>query len=63
MVAAKFYDDKHLAHSDFAKLGGLSKLELSLLEVELLQTIDFKLHVDRGLFESYSREILDQDNY
>lgn len=63
MVAAKFYDDKHFSHADFAKLGGLSKLELSLLEVEFVQTIGFKLHVERGLFEGYSREILDQNNY
>lgn len=58
MVAAKFYDDKHLSNADFAKLGGISKSDLIMLELEFLQTIEFNLNVERGLFENYTKEIL-----
>jgi len=53
MVAAKFLDDFRLANKDFAKIGGVTTQELNLLEIDLLKTLDFNLHVPRSLFESY----------
>ncbi|XP_039029890.1 cyclin-U2-2-like [Hibiscus syriacus] len=53
MVASKCVEDTNYRNSYFARVGGLTKKELNKLEVEFLFLIDFKLHVNVSVFESY----------
>lgn len=51
MVAAKFFDDEKISNASYAKIGGISRVEdLNVLEIELLQTINYSLKVDRSTF-------------
>jgi hypothetical protein len=45
MVAAKFADDFFYKNEYYAKIGGISKLDINALELELLQTINYHLFV------------------
>ena len=61
-MASKFVDDFRLSNSDFATIAGVSVAELNFLESEFLAALDFRVSVDRHLFESYAFCILAQDN-
>ncbi|XP_024358568.1 cyclin-U1-1 [Physcomitrium patens] len=53
MVATKMLDDVHFNNAFFARVGGVSVLELNRLELEFLFRLDFKLSVTISVFESY----------
>lgn len=53
MVAAKMLDDVHFNNSFFARVGGVSVVELNRLEMELLFRLDFRLQVPAPEFEFY----------
>lgn len=53
MVAAKFVDDAFFNNAYYAKVGGVSTLEMNRLELEFLFNLDFKLQVTVSTFESY----------
>ncbi|GMI75833.1 cyclin p3;2 [Hibiscus trionum] len=53
MVASKYVEDTNYRNSYFARVGGLATKELNKLEVEFLFLMDFKLHVNVSVFESY----------
>lgn len=53
MVATKMLDDVHFNNAFFAKVGGVSVVELNRLELEFLFRLDFKLTVTTSVFESY----------
>ncbi|XP_065859924.1 cyclin-U2-1-like [Euphorbia lathyris] len=53
MVASKYVEDMNYRNSYYARVGGLSKIELNRLEVEFLFLMGFKLHVNVSVFESY----------
>ncbi|KAG6542955.1 hypothetical protein Mapa_015647 [Marchantia paleacea] len=53
MVATKMLDDVHFNNSFFARVGGVSVVELNRLELELLFRLDFRLLVTMNVFESY----------
>ncbi|EHA8590596.1 cyclin-U2-2 [Cocos nucifera] len=53
MVASKFVEDRNYRNSYFAKVGGISTMELNNLELNFLFLIKFKLHVSVSVFESY----------
>lgn len=55
-------DDFRLSNSDFATIAGISVAELNFLESEFLAALDFRVGVDRLMFESYAYCILAQDN-
>lgn len=57
LVAAKFYDDHHHRNGFFGKVGGVSKKEMKMLEMEFLQKIKFELFVDKNLYDEYRRNI------
>ena len=61
-IASKFVDDFRVSNSDFATIAGISTVELNFLESEFLTALNFKINVDRPLFESYAYCILAQDN-
>lgn len=46
-------DDVHFNNAFFARVGGVSVLELNRLELEFLFRLDFKLSVSISMFESY----------
>ncbi|KAI5779753.1 cyclin-domain-containing protein [Geopyxis carbonaria] len=51
-IAAKTLEDLSYPHRRFAKVGGLTDLELSRLEVSFCFLMDFELKVDRGMLEA-----------
>ncbi|WCJ22933.1 cyclin p3 1 [Euphorbia peplus] len=53
MVASKYVEDMNYRNSYYARVGGLTKIELNRLEVEFLFLMGFKLHVNVSVFESY----------
>ena len=65
IVAIKFYEDEHYSLNFYAKLGGISKKELLILEYEFLALIDFQLYIGEELFNKYNDYLqnLDNDEY
>lgn len=53
LVATKMLDDVHFNNAFFARVGGVSVIELNRLELEFLFRLDFKLCVTISVFESY----------
>ncbi|XP_054781262.1 cyclin-U2-1 [Prosopis cineraria] len=53
MVASKYVEDMNYRNSYFARVGGLTTIELNNLELEFLFLMGFKLHVNVSVFESY----------
>ena len=55
ITSIKYNEDECYMNSYYAKIGGLSLNEFNTLEYELLNLIDFDLHVDISVFEQYRR--------
>ncbi|KAK1422911.1 hypothetical protein QVD17_18200 [Tagetes erecta] len=53
MLAAKILDDEHYNNAFYARVGGVTNVELNRLEVEFLFMLDFDLTVTSRVFESY----------
>ncbi|XP_074303227.1 cyclin-U1-1-like [Silene latifolia] len=53
VVASKILDDVQYNNAFYAKVGGVSNVELNRLELELLFLLDFKVTVSSHVFESY----------
>lgn len=47
MVAAKFADDYYYKNEFYAKIGGISKIEINALESELLRTLNYHLFISQ----------------
>ncbi|XP_058104082.1 cyclin-U4-1 [Magnolia sinica] len=64
MVAAKFMDDMYYNNAYYAKVGGISTVEMNFLEVDFLFGLSFHLNVTPTTFHSYcsylQREMLFQ---
>uniref|UniRef100_A0A0D6R3J9 Cyclin n=1 Tax=Araucaria cunninghamii TaxID=56994 RepID=A0A0D6R3J9_ARACU len=67
MVAAKFIDDAFFNNAYYARVGGVSTVEINRLELEFLFNLDFKLQVTVDTFESYcllcEREVAGSGSY
>lgn len=67
MVAAKFLDDEYYNNAYYAKVGGVSTLEMNRLELEFLFRLGFRLQVTVQVFENYcsclEREIVSGGGY
>lgn len=59
VCAAKFNDDLKLAQWAFAKLGGLAKKDLCLLEAQFLRAIEFRVVVSSVDYRSYLKSLVD----
>ncbi|KAK6233126.1 hypothetical protein SCA6_003199 [Theobroma cacao] len=57
MVAAKFIDDQCYNNAYYAKVGGVSTEEMNELEMKLLFSLDFRLHVTTEVFNKYCLKI------
>ncbi|EOA24712.1 hypothetical protein CARUB_v10017991mg [Capsella rubella] len=53
MLAAKVFDDRYFNNAYYARVGGVSTRELNRLEMNMLFTLDFKLHVDPQTFHTH----------
>ncbi|KAI8076668.1 cyclin-domain-containing protein [Gilbertella persicaria] len=58
LVASKFTSDVFYANSRYAKVGGLSLVELNQLELEFLFLIDFELYVELQDLQAYANQLL-----
>ncbi|CAA7388707.1 unnamed protein product [Spirodela intermedia] len=55
VVAAKFIDDGFFNNAYYAKVGGVSTGEMNRLEMSLLFSLDFRLHVTVAAFDRHCR--------
>ncbi|KAE8701915.1 Cyclin-U4-1 [Hibiscus syriacus] len=53
MVAAKFMDDLYYNNAYYAKVGGISTVEMNMLEVDFLFGLGFNLNVNLKTFQTY----------
>lgn len=59
MLAAKFIDDGFFNNAYYAKVGGVSTVEMNRLEMKFLFSLDFRLQVS---VETFNRYCLDLEN-
>ena len=57
VVAIKFYDDKFFDNEYYSKVGGVPCVEMNLLEIEMLQMLDYDLVVAAEEYEKYMEHI------
>ena len=57
IVAIKYNEDNILNNEFYAKVGGVSKKEIDILEYEFLSLIEFSLYVDEETFHQYDRYV------
>jgi hypothetical protein len=57
MVAAKFLDDFYYKNEFYAKIGGISRLEINALELKIMETFDFSLFISEREFSNYLTRI------
>ncbi|XP_065860070.1 cyclin-U4-1 [Euphorbia lathyris] len=53
MVAAKFMDDMYYNNAYYAKVGGISTIEMNYLEIDFLFGLGFHLNVTPNTFNTY----------
>ncbi|XP_071701512.1 cyclin-U2-1-like [Rutidosis leptorrhynchoides] len=53
MVASKYVEDMNYRNSYFARVGGITTKEMNSLELNFLFLMNFKMHVNVSVFESY----------
>jgi hypothetical protein len=57
LVAAKFTDDAFFNNAFYARVGGISTIEMNRLELDLLFNLDFRLKVNLETFGSYCLQL------
>ncbi|KAG8068863.1 hypothetical protein GUJ93_ZPchr0005g15763 [Zizania palustris] len=57
VVAAKFTDDAFFNNAFYARVGGISTVEMNRLELDLLFNLDFRLKVNLETFRSYCLQL------
>ena len=57
MLAAKFFDDQYYNNAYYARVGGLPCSEVNALELEMLFSCGFSLHVSTDDFQKYFTEL------
>jgi len=58
MLAAKFFDDQYFNNAYFGKVGGVSRKEINLLEIEFVFMINFNLYVETDLYDTYNKRLM-----
>ncbi len=61
VVSVKFNEEFNFFNSDYAAIGGVTALELQVLESEFLKLIDYELLVTPRNYRSHREEL--RDNY
>lgn len=62
VVAVKFNEDEYYPMKFYAKLGGISLIELNFLEFYFISLINFNLFIKKELFDKYNDYISSADN-
>jgi hypothetical protein len=62
VVAFKYNEDKYYPMKFYAKLGGISLLELNFLELYFISLINFNLFIKKELFDKYNDYISSAGN-
>ena len=62
IVTIKFHEDDYYSLTFYAKLGGIPKKEIVILEYEFLKLIDFDLFVETELFDKYNNNLKNLEN-
>lgn len=57
MVATKFIDDRHYNNAYYAKIGGVSTVEMNGLELALLGSLGYRLQISMSAFESFCADL------
>lgn len=57
MLGAKFFDDHYYNNTYYAKIGGVPRNEMNLLELEFLFLINFSLYLDPDEYRKYHDEL------
>lgn len=57
MLAAKFFDDHYYNNTYYAKIGGVPRNEMNLLELEFLFLVNFSLYLDPNEYQKYHTEL------
>jgi len=58
MLGAKFFDDRYFNSALYGKVGGVSRREMNLLEVEFLRMLSFELFVETRTYEIYNERLM-----
>lgn len=53
LLALKYNEDLVYTQSYYARVAGVLKKEIILIETQILKTMDYKLYVDNGAYETY----------
>ena len=53
VIAAKYNEDKYLSNQFFAKIGGITKKEIDILEYQFLTLINFSLYINDEIYHKY----------
>jgi len=53
MLASKFFDDVYYNNAYYARVGGISNVEVNSLEIEMLRMISFSLFVQPDQYDRY----------
>lgn len=57
MVGAKYLDDFYYKNEFYAKIGGISRVEINALELKIMETFDFTLFIQEAEFNNYLTRI------
>ncbi|KAG0498468.1 hypothetical protein HPP92_002759 [Vanilla planifolia] len=56
-IAAKFIDDAYFNNAYYARVGGVTTIEMNRLELSFLCTLDFRLQVSLDSFRTYCAQL------
>lgn len=62
MVAAKFFDDHYFNNTYYGHIGGVSRGEMNVLEVEFLFMVNYNLFVNTEMHQTYSKRLMTHYN-
>jgi len=58
MIGAKFFDDRYFNNAFFGKVGGVTRGEMNLMEIEFLRMLNFDIFVDTDTFRTYNDRLM-----
>ena len=61
LIAIKYNEEKNFSFKYYATLGGVTAMELKILEKKFLYLINYNLYVDQKIFEKYNKDISSLD--
>eukprot|EP00181_Compsopogon_caeruleus_P002882 CAMPEP_0184687714 /NCGR_PEP_ID=MMETSP0312-20130426/27361_1 /TAXON_ID=31354 /ORGANISM="Compsopogon coeruleus, Strain SAG 36.94" /LENGTH=229 /DNA_ID=CAMNT_0027144141 /DNA_START=35 /DNA_END=724 /DNA_ORIENTATION=+ len=60
VASVKYWDDEFYNNGFFAQVGGISPTELAALEIEMLEGLEFRLHITEGVMRGFQRLLLEE---